>query len=297
MPNDLDQVPVEDDADEDYISLLKSTESPPGKQKFGKAFAVPPSSSKPQDRASTVVSPFESISASTSVAQSPQPSINELAIFVDEHLQTDTLEEWFTNFSASFNAQIFPQFFIKSLSNRFSELLSQEEAYTLTQNYANFGDLNNPSIRDIVYNAQSELLYKTLQNKITKRPSLIYEFIAALRFNNWYHPVADKFESELNKWKKNKEDTLNATTPAFVLPSPAAPRPAVQINPNGQMSVVHTIPMPVPLQLSQKPNSLLVNLPEPLSFFISRKSKETDLIAHLNDVSKKGKVVEYSCLS
>lgn len=282
-----------DDDDEDYTSLLKLTGSPGG-HKFGKSFAVSTSPYKPQNRASTVVSPFESISASASVSQSPQP--NDLAVFVDEHLQTQVLERWFSNFSASFTAQIFPQFFINTLSTKFSELLNYDEAYTFTQKCSSIGDLNSNSIRDIIYDAQSDQLYKTLQKKIIQRPSLIYDFISALRVNNWYQALADKFESELNSWKKQMVAQLNAATPAFALPSPAAPGPTVivQSNPNSQISQMYTS-MAVPSQpLPPRSTSLLVNLPEPLSFFVPRPKKAQELISHLLAVSKNGKLVVVS---
>src|SRR5699024_8463783 len=81
----------------------------------------------------------------------------------------------------------------------------------------------DPTIRDRVYAAQNDFLYNNLQRRILKRPSLIYDMIAALRVDGWNDTLADSFEGELNIWKKQMESQISARTPAFPLPSPGHP--------------------------------------------------------------------------
>lgn len=253
------------------------------------------------NRASTVVSPFESLSLSCASSQSPllepfsstatttitaSAEENAEAQFVDEHMQrTAALSEWFTRHAARFHATVFPQFFIRTLSTHYPELMTTAEADAFWQTTAGFGNLNDSAIRDLTYSAQCQQLYKLLRAKVTDRPSLIIQLIAALRRDDWYPALADKFLSELNTWRKQILLNSSAATPssAFQLPPLLAPSPAQPLGPT-TMPGAMTAFFPV----LPRPTNLLINLPESPSFFTPRVEKAAELKRNLTNVFKDG---------
>ncbi len=255
------------------------------------------------NRASTVVSPFESLSLSCASSQSPllepfsstatttitaSAEENAEAQFVDEHMQrTTALSEWFTRHAARFHATVFPQFFIRTLSAHYPELMTTAEADVFWQTTAGFGNLNDSAIRDLTYSAQCQQLYKLLRAKVTDRPSLIIQLIAALRRDDWYPALADKFLSELNTWRKQILLNSSAATPssAFQLPPLLAPSPAQPLGPT-TMPGAMTAFFPV----LPRPTNLLINLPESPSFFTPRVEKAAELKRNLTNVFKDGKL-------
>ena len=209
--------------------------------------------------------------------------------FIDNFLSLEVLKRIFDSIQASFVSQVFPQFFIKTLT-KFNKLFDCDDERNFNKEVDSFGDHNNPSIRDQIYTSQCELLYSILTTRIQNKPSLIKELIDALRIENWYLKLADSFETELNNWRKNEIMNFSKNHNFLSSGSTSSLDFIESANADSQIPLNQNIKnfSYSKMLIGTKSRSLLYNIPEPISYFVDRNKKSDELLSSLRNMTKQG---------